>query len=80
METNEDYKSVYLGFEVNVQHLQSIFEEAGISSRIKNDFQSGLRSGFAGELPGQAQILVANKDYAEAMRIVEETFPAEEEE
>ncbi|HET8838126.1 MAG TPA: DUF2007 domain-containing protein [Flavobacteriaceae bacterium] len=80
MEKDEEYKSVYVGFEVNVQHLQSVLEESGIDSRIKNDYQSGLRAGFAAELQGQAQLMVDIEDYAAAKRIAEETFPADEEE
>lgn len=80
METEEEYKTVYVGYEVNVQHLQSIFEETQIDFRVKNEFQSALRAGFSAALPGQAKLLVASRFYVEALKIVEDTFPSDENE
>lgn len=74
------YETVYAGSEVNVQHLQNLFNEADIDSRVKNNFESGLRSGFGGGLPGQVQLLVEKHHFEEAKKIVEDTFSSEDSE
>lgn len=76
-ESEEDYKRVYTGEEVNVQHLQNLFNEADISSRVRNDFESGLRAGFGGGVPGQVQLFALAADYDEAVKIAAATFPEE---
>jgi hypothetical protein len=73
----EDYKRIYTGSEVNVMHLQNILEEQDIPSRVRNDFDSGLRAGFGGGLPGQVQLFVLSSYYDKALKIAEETFPKE---
>lgn len=75
MNEEEEYKRVYTGSEVNVQHLQNLMNEEGISTRVRNDFDSGLRAGFGGGLPGQVLLFAKNSDYEKALRITEETFP-----
>lgn len=71
----DKFVPVFTGFEVNVQRLHSIFEEAGIDSIIRNDSESALRAGFGSSLPGQAVILVPDSRKEEAKQIIEETFP-----
>lgn len=75
MANEEHYITIYTGSEVNVQHLQNIFEEQGINSLAKNNFESGLRSGFGGGLPGQVQLQVQENQSEQARKIVEDTFP-----
>lgn len=75
MNEEEEYKRVYTGSEVNVQHLQNLMNEQGISTRVRNDFDSGLRAGFGGGLPGQVLLFAKSSDYEKALRITEETFP-----
>lgn len=75
MSTDEKYERVYTGSETNVQYLQEIFEKAGISNRARNDFDSGLRAGFGGGVPGQVQLFVARNHYDEALKIAKTTFP-----
>ena len=77
METEEDYKRIYTGSEVNVMHLENILQQEGIATRVRNDFDSGLRAGFGGGLPGQVQLFVLSEHYDKALRIAEETFPGE---
>ncbi len=74
------YITVYAGSEVNVQHLQHIFERYNIDSIVRNNFQSGLRSGFGGGLPGQVQLLVHKTQEQKAVKIVEEVFPVADDE
>ena len=75
MSEEEDYKRVYTGSEVNVQHLQNLLNEQGIPNRVRNDFDSGLRAGFGGGLPGQVLLFAKSSHYDKALRIAEETFP-----
>jgi len=75
MSSDESYERVYTGSETNVQYLQELFDKAGISSRVRNDFDSGLRAGFGGGLPGQVQLFVVKNHYDEALKIAKSTFP-----
>ncbi|MFD2516305.1 putative signal transducing protein [Salinimicrobium flavum] len=75
MSSEDQYERVYTGSEVNVQYLQELLEKEGISNRVRNDFDSGLRAGFGGGLPGQVQLFVISSHLDEALKIVEATFP-----
>lgn len=77
MDTEDDYKRVYTGSEVNVQYLEDLLQQENIGTRVRNDFDSGLRAGFGGGLPGQVQLFVLTEQYDQALRIVQETFPKE---
>ena len=74
MSQEESYRRVYTGPETNVQYLQELFEEAGIHSRVRNDFESSLRAGF-GSTPGQVLLFVFQDHYDEAVKIAKTTFP-----
>lgn len=71
------YETIYTGSDVNVQYLQSVLEKASISSIIKNNFESGLRAGFGGGLPGQVQLQVQKSHASEARKIAEAAFDNE---
>ena len=75
MSEEEEYKRVYTGSEVNVQHLRNLLEEEGIPTRVRNDFDSGLRAGFGGGLRGQVLLFARSEDYEKALRLTKETFP-----
>ena len=75
MSTEQEYAHVYTGPETNVQYLQEIFNDEGFSSRVRNDFDSGLRAGFGGGLPGQVQLFVVNSNMNAALKIAKATFP-----
>ena len=75
MSEEANYKRVYTGPETNVQYLQELFEKAGIHSRVRNDFDSGLKAGFGGGLPGQVLLFVVQNHYDEAVNIARTTFP-----
>lgn len=77
MSTEPNHITIYTGSEVNIQYLQTILEKAGIRSLVKDNFQSGLRSGFGGGLPGQVQLQVESNHYDEAKKIADATFPPE---
>lgn len=74
-EDNYNYKRVYTGSEVNVQFLQDLYQKEGIASRVRNDFDSGLRAGFGGGMPGQVQLFVIESHYEDALKIARSTFP-----
>ena len=75
MQEEDSYKRVYTGPETNVQYLQELFENEGIHSRVRNDFDSGLRAGFGGGLPGQVLLFVLEHEYDQAVKIARSTFP-----
>jgi len=75
MSTDQDYEWIYTGPEVNVQFLQDLLNKAGISSRVRNDFDSGLRAGFGGGMPGQVILFAEKANLNEAMEIAKSTFP-----
>lgn len=75
MSEEDSYKRVYTGPDTNVQYLQELYEKSGIHSRVRNDFDSGLRAGFGGGLPGQVQLFVLRSHYNEALSIAKSTFP-----
>jgi len=72
------YRTVYTGSEPNIQYLQEILDKAAIRSIIKNDFESGLRSGFGGGLPGMVELQVEASHFEEAKQIADATFPPRE--
>ncbi len=76
---NQDphYETIYTGSEVNVQYLQNVLKKASISSIVKNNFESGLRAGFGGGLPGQVQLQVQKSHAEEARKIAEAAFKEE---
>lgn len=75
MSEEESYKRIYTGPDTNVQYLQELLENEGIHSRVRNDFDSGLRAGFGGGLPGQVLLFVLENQFEEAVKIAKETFP-----
>ncbi|WP_417887389.1 DUF2007 domain-containing protein [Zunongwangia sp.] len=75
MSTEETYERVYTGSDVNVQYLQELFNNAGISNRVRNDLESGLRAGFGGGVPGQVQLFAIKSHLDEALKIAKVTFP-----
>lgn len=78
MKEEEEYKRVYTGSEVNVQHLENLLHENGIPTRVRNDFDSGLRAGFGGGLPGQVLLFAKTSQFEKALKITRETFPEED--
>lgn len=75
---NATYENIYTGSEVNIQYLQEVLRKASINSIVKNNFESGLRAGFGGGLPGQVQLFVQKSHANEAIKIVKATFPETE--
>jgi len=72
--SDSEYVNVYTGTEVNIQYLQSVLDKAGVSSIVKNNHESGIRSGFYGGDAMQVQLLVHVTHQPEAEKIVKATF------
>lgn len=72
---NYNYKRIYTGSEVNVKFLQELLEKEGVSTRIRNDFDSGLRAGFGGGMRGQVLLFAEDAHYDKAVKTARETFP-----
>lgn len=72
---NYNYKRIYTGSEVNVQFLQELLEKEGIPTRIRNDFDSGLRAGFGGGMRGQVLLFADEAHYDKAVKLAKDTFP-----
>lgn len=75
MASEEKLITIYTGSEVNVQHLQNIFDDVGINFIVKNDSESAIRAGFGPIMPGQARLIVWESQSEKAKQIVDETFP-----
>ena len=77
MSSEDEFQRIYTGSQVNVKYLQSLLEEENIPTIVRDEFQSGLRGGFGGGLPGQVQLFVLASFHDKAVKLVEEIFPKE---
>ena len=75
MSSQDEFERVYTGSEVNVKYLQGLLEEQNIPTIVRNEFQSGLRGGFGGGLPGQVQLFAPASQLDKAKKMAEEAFP-----
>jgi hypothetical protein len=63
---------IYTGSEVLVIILKEQLEEIGISSLIKNDYQSGISVGFVASVPSAIDLYIQESDLPEAEPIINE--------
>ncbi len=75
MSSDESYERVYTGSDTNVQYLQELFGKAGISSRVRNDFDSGLRAGFGGGLTGTGSAVCGKKSLRRSLKDRKNNLP-----
>jgi hypothetical protein len=61
---------VFTGDEISAIHLKGELEKIGISSMIRNDFQSGVAAGFGG-VPSAVDLYLQEKDLKEAGPLVD---------
>lgn len=61
---------IYSGSEVTALLLKDGLEQSGVTSMIKNDFQSGVIAGFAGGVPSDVDLYIDEIDLAKAEPIV----------
>lgn len=68
------YERIYTGSEINAKYLQNYLKEAGIHSVIRNDGESGIRSGFGNSNLYQALVFVEKENLVKAKHLVEKAF------
>mgnify|MGYP001158468649 FL=1 len=67
------YERVYTGSEINVNHLKSQLEDAGISSVVRNDHESAIRAGFGSDYDRGVLLFVEKDNLLRAKHIIEKT-------
>lgn len=70
MKNGDNLIRVFTGSEVLVIILQDWLEEVGISSLIKNDYQSGITVGFVASVPSAVDLYIQESDLREAEPII----------
>lgn len=77
--TNKDkYVPVYSGYDVNIQHLQNLFNEADIDSWVRGESGDAILGGSGSTTPGQSRLLVLESQRDAAMKIIDDVFPEQE--
>lgn len=65
-----EYERLYTGSLINIQFLQTLLQEQGIHSIVKDEMKSGMMAGFGGGIPDHIQLFVKKTDLEEALPIV----------
>lgn len=63
---------VFTGTEIKVNLLKEELIKKGITSIIKNDFQSGVSAGFSGGVPSAIDLYVKESDRMKAKPIIDD--------
>ncbi len=71
---DSQYKKVFTGSKITVQHLKLVLEEAGISSIERDDAESALRGGYVAAFDNDTKLFVNKKDILKAKHIVSTTL------
>jgi hypothetical protein len=71
MDDQSKHINLFTGSLIEIQRLQIDLDENEIPSMVKNNFQSGLRSGFYGGSPSQVQLFIFEEDREKALPILE---------
>lgn len=66
---------LFTGTEVMVGYVKSELEKNDIPSFIKNDFQSGVISGFSGGVPSAIDLFIQESDVEKAKPILAGIIP-----
>jgi hypothetical protein len=66
MKEKNELIRIYTGTEVTVTLLKGRLEELGISSIIKNDYQSGVKVGFVGGVQSAVDLFIQLSDFEKA--------------
>jgi hypothetical protein len=53
---------IFTGSEIDALALRALLEEAGISSMIRNDYQSGMLAGFVAGFPSESELYISDAD------------------
>lgn len=64
------YKRIYTGSFITVQHIQTLLNDQGIPSITRDDMKSGMLAGFGGGVPNHIQLFVEKKHTEKALLII----------
>ena len=70
MDDHSKHIKFFVGSLIQIQRLQLDLDDQQIPSLVKNNFQSGLRSGFYGGSPSQVQLFIFEEDLEKATLIL----------
>ena len=70
MDDQSKHIEFFVGSLIQIQRLQLDLDDKEIPSLVKNNFQSGLRSGFYGGFPSQVQLFIYEEDMEKATPIL----------
>jgi hypothetical protein len=71
MDDQSKHIRFFTGSLIQIQRLQLDLDENKIPSLVKNNFESGLRSGFYGGSLSQVQLFIFEEDLKDATPILE---------
>ena len=71
MDDQSKHLKFFVGSLIEIQRLQIDLDDNAIPSMIRNNFQSGLRSGFYGGSPSQVELFIYEEDLAKATPILD---------
>ena len=66
MDDQSKHIRFFTGSLIEIQRLQIDLDDQEIPSMIKNNFQSGIRSGFYGGSPSQVELFIYEEDREKA--------------
>jgi len=71
MDDHSEHIKFFTGSLIEIQRLQLDLNDKEIPSLVKNNFESGLRSGFYGGSPSLVQLFIFKEDLEKAKPILE---------
>ena len=71
MDEHSKHTKLFTGSLIEIQRLQLDLDDSKIPSLVKNNFQSGIRSGFYGGSPSQVELFIYEEDKEKATPILE---------
>lgn len=71
MDDHSKHIKFFVGSLIEIQRLQLDLDDNKIPSLVKNNFQSGLRSGFYGGSPALVELFIYDEDKEKAAPILE---------
>nr|WP_321450289.1 DUF2007 domain-containing protein [uncultured Carboxylicivirga sp.] len=72
MTDSGDMVHVFCNTELTITHLKNVLADNGISSLIRNDYESGNSAGFVGGTSTSVDLYIQKTDEAKAKPIIEE--------
>jgi nitrogen regulatory protein PII-like uncharacterized protein len=71
MDDQSKHIRFFTGSLIEIQRLQMDLDQENIPSLVKNNFESGILSGFYGGSPSSVQLFIFDEDKEKAMPILE---------